>query len=409
MRILIIANGVAGGGAENFAWNEAEALRARGHDVRFLSVPPDGEHSKNVEFAVSPTGLADKGTVSRGGFYQKLRLLGKLFWNGEVYKVTRRAIFDFNPDVVHLHRIRIFSMSLLIALRGHKGKVFMTLHDHYLTCPSSTRTLGCGRPCHLDRCNPLVALKEKCVSNSRVLTIVSLVEFHLRAKVTRAHRRVDKFLLPSNFLLGWTMRSGIHESRLSYLANFSPRGTIPVEVAENFTGTSRPFIFLGRLSEEKGILVLLAAAKIVPDATVLIVGDGPMRNQIVSTIIRDNISNVRMVGPVYGEKLREIICGGRALIIPSTCFETAPLVIIEAYQAGIPVIGANRGGISEMVVHEETGYLFEAENPKALAEYMTRLLLVNGLAEILGANGNRWGRRFEEVEHTDSLLDLYLM
>nr|WP_141639968.1 glycosyltransferase family 4 protein [Cupriavidus basilensis] len=204
------------------------------------------------------------------------------------------------------------------------------------------------------------------------------------------------------------MRSGVEASRLSYLANFSPRSSTLGEEVGNYTDSNRQFIFLGRLSEEKGIFVLLAAAKLVPDATVLIVGDGPMRAEIASIIKRDGISNVRLTGHLNGDKLREVIGESRALIIPSTCFETAPLVIIEAYQAGIPVIGANRGGISEMVLDEETGYLFEAENPKALADCMTKLLAVKGLSEALGANGNKWGRQFEEGEHTDSLLRFYL-
>lgn len=406
MRILIISNGVTGGGAENFAWNQASALRRRGHGVRMVSVSTS-KLDRAVDYPIPETGLGNKKMVADASIPEKVAFFGRIFWNHDAYKAVRDSIADFEPDVIHLHRVRVFSVSLLHALCSFKGKVIMTLHDHYLTCPSSTRTFGDGRACNIDRCRPSIALKERCVGNSLVHTAVSLAEFSFRAKISRAHSRIDHFTFPSNFLLDWTVRSlGKSSDQMRYLPNFSPdnRG-VPLEKAPR--GDCLPFIFVGRLSEEKGLDVLLSAAALVPQAKVLVVGEGPLKEEIERRIVELGIANVELLGVRHSDELARLVSGSRALVVPSTCFETAPLVIIEAYQRGIPVIGARRGGISEMIVDGKTGYLFEAGNPAALADCMRRLVRNAELSGELGKNAQAWGQKFGEEEHLEALLRVY--
>jgi len=132
-------------------------------------------------------------------------------------------------------------------------------------------------------------------------------------------------------------------------------------------------LYFGRLVEEKGVDILLDAASRVPELPIIVVGDGPGRTLLEEEAVSRGGNNVRFVGPKWGDELDEILKDCRFVVVPSLWHENFPYVIFQAFAAGKPVVGTNRGGIPELVDHGLRGEIYEATSAEALAAAMMRM------------------------------------
>ena len=127
------------------------------------------------------------------------------------------------------------------------------------------------------------------------------------------------------------------------------------------------YLYYGRLSEEKGLFTLIKTFKEKKQLSLCIVGTGPIEPEIKDLISRENIENIKMLGFKSGETLNEIIKNAKCVIVPSECYENNPMTIIESYSYSTPVIGAYIGGVPEIIIDGETGYVFESGNCQSLS------------------------------------------
>lgn len=131
----------------------------------------------------------------------------------------------------------------------------------------------------------------------------------------------------------------------------------------------RLILFVGRLFANKGLDVLArAAAELPPDVRVLVVGDGPLREELA----RSNPPQLELAGPVSEDELRRLYARASVLAVPSRS-DGMPTVILEAFACGTPVVATDVGAISELV-GENTGVLLPESEPHALAAALCRLL-----------------------------------
>lgn len=128
------------------------------------------------------------------------------------------------------------------------------------------------------------------------------------------------------------------------------------------------FLFLGRLSNEKGITTLVKAFKECPDSKLIVAGTGPLEKELIQYKEQNKLNNIYFVGYKSGEELQELKKKAYFVIVPSECYENNPMAIIEAYAEGVPAIGANIGGIPEIIISNKTGFTFEMGNTASLAE-----------------------------------------
>lgn len=390
------------GGAENAALMEANLLRQFGHEVKLVSFEKEG--GIQPDYFVPVNGLHDKSFVSKLGFLSKLKLLFQTFHNHEAFRVLSKAIKDESPDIVHFHRVRSFSPSIYFAVKRSGIPLFVTLHDHYLTCPNSTRMFGKSEPCPLGCCRPIFALRNKCVGDSGVWTFVSLLEFYYRRLFVRDTKIVRRYILPSLFLIRWTERAGINSDKLTYLPNFINND----DFYKPLIYEKRYVSYIGRLSCEKGIGTLLMAAKKMIDVKFQIIGDGPLRDYICSEIDRHGLDNVILRGALYGNNLNEARNASLVQVVTSECFENAPLVVLEAMASGIPVVGSNRGGIPELIEDGASGYLFEPGNPDDLESKLRSVLDDNILRQKMGELGKElFATKFTAKKHASDILRVY--
>jgi glycosyltransferase involved in cell wall biosynthesis len=167
-------------------------------------------------------------------------------------------------------------------------------------------------------------------------------------------------------------------------------------------------LYFGRLERHKGIKALISAMKRVNSLKLYIVGEGSYRNELEKYMEIDNVKNVLLVGYKKGKELNEFIKNSLFTIVPSEWYENCPLAVLESFALGKPVIGADIGGIPDLVDNEYTGMLFERGNVEDLAEKISYLLNNKNLVAEMGRNASKKiEAKYNKNEHYMRLMEAY--
>jgi glycosyltransferase involved in cell wall biosynthesis len=361
MRILQIHNRYrAAGGEDTVVAAEAETLRRAGHEV--------------VQHQVeNPAGRV-------GG----LGALALAAWNPASARRVRRLAELVRPDVAHVHNTW-FSLSPAIfrALQQTGTPVVMTLHNYRLLCPNAILFRD-GEPCEL--CvgsHPWRGVRYRCYRGSATASAVAAATIAANRAAGTWERHADLFLALTEFARSLFLRGGLPDDRLTVKPNSVPDPG-PRAMAPSASGI---VLYVGRLSEDKGTLKLLDAWEdaAVPGLELLVVGDGPLQDQVESRVS----ARVRVAGRLAPGRVGELMLSSRALVFPSLWYEGQPMVVLEALAAGLPVLASNHGG---------TGATLRGVGPEWLAGPGDRAAWQAGLAR-LGDDGavDEAGRRARTI------------
>ncbi|MEP7142930.1 MAG: glycosyltransferase [Ferruginibacter sp.] len=262
----------------------------------------------------------------------------------------------YKPALVHIHNTHFAgSPSIIRAIKILKIPVVKTLHSYRLLCPSGS--LFFRGKLYLKSLNvsfPWQAIKEKVYRNSLLLTFwLSLSNWFNRK--TGTWKKIDKYFVFSEQGRQLFLNSnlGITDSQVIIKPNFSKKNAEPsVKRGDNF-------LYIGRLSQEKGIGILLDAF-IQNGLPLTIIGDGPYNSEVKKAIRQNPL--IEWKGYQTSEVINQELKKCAALIFPSICYEGMPVSIIEAFAASTPVIASRLGVMEKMVRHNHNGLLFEAGN-----------------------------------------------
>jgi glycosyltransferase involved in cell wall biosynthesis len=303
------------------------------------------------------------------------------------------------PDVVHSHNLfPLISPSVLSVCHKANVPVVMTCHNYRLMCPIAVHFQG-GQIC--EHC--LGGREYWCaLRNCRSNRLESLA-YGLRGMCTRSlglfKHNVTRFIAISAFLKQRLVEAGFSADCIDVVYN-----TVAVPDTAADPAQGRYVAFAGRLSEEKGLDMLLAAAAQVPEIPVRIAGAGPLEDALKAAAPK----NVSFSGMFDKAGLEAFYRGARCVVVPSRWYEAFGLVAAEAMAHGIPVLAARMGALPELVLDNETGFLFESDQPEDLAEKLRLLWNDPGLAQRLGSAGrDRAVREFNEETHFRRLAAVY--
>ncbi|PIR74204.1 MAG: hypothetical protein COU35_04050 [Candidatus Magasanikbacteria bacterium CG10_big_fil_rev_8_21_14_0_10_47_10] len=331
-------------GATNYMLRLSDMLREQGHTVIPFSMR--GKHNLPTpysKFFVSEMDLAKPEAV---GFADKIRYAGRMLYSFEAKKKMRRLLSVEDIDIAHVHNIyHHISPSIFGELKRKHIPIVMTLHDYKLICPNYS--LFHHGAVHEEDCAGWygTCVKNRCMKDSRVQSRIVRAEMIFHHKVMKFYEHaVDAFIAPSEFMMKLCVKYGWPKEKFVPIVH--PVDTTTFSVSEK---GGDYVAFVGRLSEEKGLDVLLDAAKQTADIPYVIIGDGPERKNIQARIKKERIHNIRLTGFESGERLRKLMDGARLFVVPSIWYENYPLSVLEPKAKAKVVIGTKIGGIPELL------------------------------------------------------------
>lgn len=353
MKLLMVCNTRAqfGGGAEVFCEQLALRLSNAGVDVEVSHGTTGG--------CFSPTDLPRV----------ENRIMRKMmfdYWNPHAALRIRDILSDLEPDIVHFHNVYGISSQLIhTATRLGYGTV-VTIHDKWPFC--YRQGISCG-PTPLSFMHRIIR----------------------RAQLSQA------FLVsPSRFLLHLLKASGFR--RVTHIPN-------GIDVPQEMSNDAKRAIFVGRLDRTKGIGLIPRIAEILNEqgVSVEIAGAGPHVHEL-KQLERKGI--VKVHGFLSRERLNELYLGGGVLLFLSETEENFPMTILEALSFGIPVVAINRGGVSELVIDGENGYL-TSPNPAVIASRVLSILDDRKLRESMRNRAREYASTFNWNRVIRAYLQLY--
>lgn len=369
------------GGAESVFLDHIDLFEASGWDVvPFAMRHPDNLPSPWSEYFVSEI---EYGRTS--GVLTKAAQAAKIIYSLEARRNIRALVRRAPPDVAHAHNVyHHLSPAIFSALKAEGVPVVMTAHDLKLACPAY-KMLNGGRVCERCRGGRIHnVLLHRCVKESVAVSGLVLLETLVHRGLGLYRKTLDRLIVPSLFYRDKLVAWGWDPAQIAYIPN-----CIDASRFAKCAHEGDYFVYAGRLAPEKGLATLIRAAA-RSGQRVVIAGTGPEEASL-RRLVHELDADVRFAGYVSGPALHRLVGEARALILPSEWYENAPISVLEAYALERPVIGADIGGIPELVRDGATGFLFTSGDPDALADAMTRTATLSGPARAgLGATGRSW-------------------
>ncbi len=384
MKILLISDYASPrGGAEQSVLHLRDCLREQGHDARLFASTADGGGS-NADFTCF-------GTTSRW------RTLLQTYNPWACWQL-RSALRAFRPDVVHVSLfLTQLSPGILPLLR--RLPVLYQAHWHRVICPTGFKTLPNGRTC-AEPCGR-ACLRHHCLPAHH--WVLAMMQMHL---VRRWKQVFDRVLAVSHSLRMSLQRDGFACDDV-----LSPGA--PLRASQTTFAVNPTVGFAGRLVPEKGLITLLhafaATRRQIPNAKLLVAGDGPARTVVVDTINILGLQDcVTMYGHLSRHDLEALFATLWVQVVPSLMEEPFGLVAIEAMLRGTPVVASDAGGLRETVVHNEVGLLVPPGDAAALAQALIALLSDRQKALSMGARARQYAAsRFTDATYTHAIVSQY--
>jgi glycosyltransferase involved in cell wall biosynthesis len=334
-------------------------------------------HAVVLHQAQNPSGLA----ASTG-------LLAMSPWNPLAAKDLSRVIEHERPDVAHVHNTwYALSPSVLVALADAGVPVVMTLHNYRLLC-ANAQLFRNGGPCQdCVGTHPWHGVQHRCYHGSVLASAAASATIALNRRRGTWQRHVILFLTMTEFSRSRFVAGGLPEERIWIKPHSVPDpGRRPAPPS-----ASRTIVYVGRLSAEKGLAVLIDAMAGLPDGNLelVVIGDGPERGALEHRAG----PGVRFVGRLEPTQVHDQLRRARALAFPSLWYETFGMSLVEAMAAGLPVIASDLGGTRE-IVGEHAGLLLPAGD---IAAWRTALRQLSDPTFVDGtgsAGRQRWELRF---------------
>lgn len=358
MKVLMINKFLyPNGGSETYIFKLGEYLEQMGHEVQYFGMEHKGrcvgnrvdEYTSDMDF-------------HGGSKISKLTYPLKTIYSKEARVKIRKVLDDFQPDVCHLNNFnyQLTPSIILEIVKWRKEtkkncKIIFTAHDYQLVCPNHMlNNHNTHKNC--EKClggHYINCVNGKCIHNSTAKSVIGMMEAEFW-KLKGTYRYIDKMICCSEFMKTKLDTNPLFANKTIAIHNFIDKVEWQDNEKKNYV------LYFGRFSEEKGIGTLIKVCQQLPDIQFIFAGTGPLENVI------NDVPNIKNVGFKKGKELEKLIREACFSIYPSEWYENCPFSVMESQMYGTPVIGANIGGIPELIQAGKTGELFESGNNNSL-------------------------------------------
>jgi glycosyltransferase involved in cell wall biosynthesis len=376
LRVLVVHNHYKQRGGEDTVFDrEIELLRSHGCEVETYEVHNDETDGWSVlDRAVKPN------------------------WNKTQYKAIVALGCKFKPDVVHIHNFyAVLSPSVFYASRANGAAVVQTLHNFRLGCVNGLLFRD-GRVCESCLGRPFAwpGIVHRCYRQSRGASLSVATMNTVHRVIGTWRRTVDAYIVMTEFARSLVARSGAPVDRLVVKPHFTPEPP-PLVASMRRTGA----LFVGRLSPEKGIDALLQAWRQLA-VPLRIIGAGPLPRTI-----SDNPA-IETLGQRSPSEVATAMREAALLVLPSVWYENFPMVLIEAFAAGLPVLASRLGAMAQLVQDQETGLLFRVGDAEDLAAKVRQAFARPEALQRMGANAySAYRARYTPERGFEALVSVY--
>ena len=394
MKVLLINKFLyPNGGSETYIFKLGNFLMTQGHEVQYFGMEHDGRVVGN-----NANAYTSNMDFHGGSKFAKLTYPLKTIYSREARKKIRAVLDDFEPDVCHLNNFN-FQLTPSIILEivkwqkksKKKCKIIYTAHDYQLVCPNHM----CYNPNSDQICEKCLGghfmncFKGKCIQGSTAKSMIGTFEgVFWNAK--KVYKHIDSIICCSDFMKVKLDTNPVFANKTVAMHNF-------VDTIEYQSTEKKDYVlYFGRYSQEKGIATLVQVAKALPDIKFVFAGTGPLESML------DGVDNINNVGFQTGNALEKLIREAAFTVYPSEWYENCPFSVMESQMCGTPVLGADIGGIPELIMQGKTGDLFESGNAADLKEKI--MLLWNDSEKRKAYETNCANVNFMNIEAYSSLL-----
>jgi glycosyltransferase involved in cell wall biosynthesis len=381
MKILMFHNKYAEkGGEDTTVANEFNLLKNHGHDVKLFVFDNNGSKvAQFIKFLIYP-------------------------FNVKSYFRVKKIIKEHKPDIIHLHNFYLTLSPLAFwAIKNAGVPLVVTIQNFRLLCPSAIL--------YHKKSLYLVSLEKKFTLKpafDRVYRDSFFLTFWLSVS-NYVHYKLGTWDIPARhiFVSGFSRdifersKFSVYKKKFVTKYNFMAASDEPLNYnREEF------FLYIGRLTEEKGIDTLLECFE-TNGANLKIIGDGALKEKIIASAQKNK--NIEYLGFMGKDEILHILKRARALIFPSKWFEGMPLAIIEAFSVGTPVIASDMGAMSEMIIEDVNGYHFL---PGSSTDLNKKIRLLNSLSDdryqqLITECERDFKNRFSEQENLKAITNIY--
>ncbi len=386
MKVLLINDyATPTGGAELIMLALRQKLRSLGHDARLFATSARPLNKR------SEADYECLGTISR--FRTLLQSVNP--WAS--YKLSK-ILANFRPDIVH---VRIFLTQLSPSILPLLINVPSIYHVAWYRpiCPLGTKRLPSGEMCQ----DPVgvACYINKCIPIHDWLPIM------LQMKLWNERKHAFNLIVANSYFVQKQLAvQGVDATEVVW-------NGVPFRPMCTDFSSYPTVVFSGRLIVEKGVHILIEAfrevARHIPKAKLLIAGDGPEKTSLLALTSDLGLGDsVTFLGHLSRDEMEHAFRGAWTQVVPSQWQEPFGIVAAEAMMRGKPVIASNLGGLTEIVQHNKTGFLYEHNNIQELASSMIEILSNIDLARSMGKNGREVAlTNFSEECFAKKFLELY--
>ncbi|MEA5487692.1 MULTISPECIES: glycosyltransferase family 4 protein [Pseudanabaena] len=326
--------------------------------------------------------------------FDKLKLFVETAWNFKVYHQMRSQFQKLKPDLVHVQNFfPLFSPSVHAAARSLNIPTIQHLHNFRLGCLNGY-LLKDGKIC--EACvgrNPWRGVGYGCYRDSPIasLAVWAMISFNRWRRTW--WQDVDAFITPSHFAAKKLQEIGVSGDRLyvkPYVIN------PPNSTGDFSSSLIHPnFLFVGRLSPEKGVITLLKAWAELNKAEwqLNIVGDGSEKANLQRFVDEMSLRNVHFLGYLPPLQITSVMQSATAIVVPSQWYETFGRVVVEAFVCSKPVIASDLGALSELITSEYNGFLVPSDR---INDWTEKLYWCGTNPEAMQIMGNNAYKTYKE-------------
>lgn len=327
----------------------------------------------------------------------------RTIWNNKTYREIKNLLRAERPEVVHAHNtFPLVSPSLYYAAAEQSVPVIQTLHNFRLLCPAATLFRN-GRICEecVGQAIPFPSVLHACYRGSRSATAVtaSMLMAHRLARTWTS--KVCAFIALTDFSRAKFIEGGVPAEKITVKPNCLGEDPGFGEGAGGYA------VFAGRLTEEKGLRMLLKAwEQLGPGVPLRIAGDGPLSEWLRARIA--TLRNVEWLGRCNRAVMTTLLQNAACLVFPSQHYENLPMTIVEAFACGTPVIASRLGSLLEIVQDGVNGVYFTPGDATDLAAQVQSMWSDQNRLQAMRKSARiSYEERYTVQKNYISLMELY--